>query len=898
MVGSGGTLSEATRSVPLIETKLTPPRYRSTLIGRTQLNKRLNEVLEKPPCFVLVSAPPGYGKTATIVEWLRRGTAPSTWLTLDRGDNDPARFLVYLTTALERLSKRIGRSTKSLIGSSQSSSPEFLGSLLIEDISYIDKHFTLILDDYHTIRNHFVHGVIQFLLDNQPPMLNHVILTREDPPLSLARLKSQNRMIELRAQDLRFTQEETKDFFRDTMEMDVEDNLIESLDRRVEGWAAGIQLAALSLQSHEPENRKVIVDEFDGSSRYLVDYFAEEVLKHQTKDRREFLIKTGLLDRFCPGLCNRLLARSDSQRILREMEDNNYFLLPLDEKRTWYRYHPLFADFLTTQLDENQASELYKKAAQWLEENNLVVEMVKYAIRSRDEEEMIQYIVRAAPWALNRGQYVMFLSWVRSLQENAILRNIELCVYRAWAMFLTGQLEIAEESISEIKALSPGMMAEKNEGRCLSLKMWLSYRRGEQINPDDARRAFRSLGENDFFISVFTTMALGIALYGEGGISESREMFRKAYHHSRKLENLPLALCALHNMAFILLEQGRRREAESLCLREMEILETNFAGEPPIIAIVLILMASVCYLRDEIERAEQFARKAMEFTRQFDLNYLLFESAERILAMAMHAHGSTEEALSIIRNYKKERRDFSSQLSVRRMDILEVDISLMQGNVGFAETWAAARGLPSSYKLALWYVDEHITCARMLLRQHKHEAAEVLLEDLDKLTEQIQRYGTLITVRILRAVLLRQNDRLERALRIMERAISLAEEEDYKRPFMNEGPIVFSLLSALRNVSPRFINELLNRHRMQLRTERKSLAESARYSNLNTYDMLSRREREVLKCVAEGLSNTEIADRLYISVGTVKWHVNNIFSKLDVKSRTQAIIRARDVELL
>jgi LuxR family maltose regulon positive regulatory protein len=894
MAGSNASSSEAPLKTPLIRTKLSPPKSRATLVERAEINRKLDEILRQPPFFVLVSAPPGYGKTISIVDWLNRSSVPFAWLTLDRADNDPARFIVYLITALQRVSKNLGRAAKSILAAPQLDSPELLMSSLIEDISRISKPFCLVLDDSHTIRSSLIHKVVQFLLDNQPPSLNLMVLTREDPPLSFARIRAQNLMVELRVSELRFTREETSSFFRSTMEIEIEDEIIEVLDRRVEGWAAGLQLIALSIQSHGVESTKAILENFGGSSRYVIDYFIEEVLKHQSESERDFLLKTGILDRFCPELCDSLTGRGDAQKILREMEEGNYFLVSLDDERKWFRYHSLFADVLRMQIDKSETPELYKKAVRWFEGNDLIAEAVKYAILSRDGRETVRLISKGSRWALLNGRYVTLLGWISSLPEDEVRRNTELSVYRAWSLFLTGQIDLAADSLSELENILLNRKEDKNKGRFMSLKAWIRYSHGEQMDPELARGAFQLLGEGDSFFSVFTMMAVGYVLYGEGSTSESQKLFRKTYYRSKQLGNLPIAACALHNAASVLLQQGRRREAEALCLQEMNLLVETFGDLTPVASIICIPMAEICYLANDLKRAEELALEAAESCRQFDLNYLLLETGERILAMTKLAVGNVEEALSVIYDYRKGPKRHQTYTTGCKMDALEADIATGQGNVELAERWARSRCLSFSQEPGPWSVQEHISFVRLLLAQHRTKEAEALLVRLADEIERIERFGRLIEVRILQAITLREQGRAEEALEILERAVLLADKEDCLRPFLDEGQHLSKLLARLRHISPRFIDEILDGYRLRSESSLGKIRQSGR----GDLEALSRREREVLKCISEGLSNTEISDKLFISLGTVKWHINNIFSKLDVRSRTQATVRARDLGLI
>ncbi len=875
---------------PLIKTKFSAPQVRAILVNRARLYDKLTKALARPPHVILASAPPGYGKTVTMAAWLRDSAMRYGWLTLDRGENDPTRFLVYLISALEKISRGFGRGTKSLLSTIQSSSTELVGSSLIRDMSRIAEPFILVFDDYHTIRNAFVHEILQFLIDNQPPLLNIAILTREDPPLALARIKALNLVTELRSGDLAFSVEETKSFFRDSMGLEMEDHLIEALHSRIEGWIAGFQLVALTMQEYRPEKSREVVGDFTGSSRYVVDYFAEEVLEHQSEEIRAFMVKTGVLDRLCPELCDAITGRNDSQVILKKLEDDNYFLVSLDEKRSWFRYHSLFADFLRTQIEKTISSELLRKAVGWFEDNNLIGDAVKHAVLLGDDEETIRLMKKGSRWAFASGQYVTFLRWLRSLAEDAIRRSNELSVCRAWALFLTGQIDLAEESISEIESAVSKAGSDRNKGRCLLLRSWTSFLHSGEMNLESVHSAFRLLGEDDSIFSAFAQLALGFALYAQGEIIAAEETFKKAYYRSSLMGNLTLGMCSLHNLAFVMLVQGRRGEAEDLCMGALKSLEETFGDHPPVADIIYIPLAHSLYLANDLSKAEELANRAAKFTAQFELRYLLLDCAEHTLALIELARGRPEEAFSVIRSYQTMYRVPTTSCT---MNALEADISIMMGNVEFAEHWAAKQCIASSSKPDLSGVYDYVTFSKLLMRQNKLMEAESLLEQIVEVTEMSHHVGALLPVLILLAIVFRETGQEEEAKKRMEQAILLAREEGYKRPFLDQWHKIGSLLPSVQNISPHFIRELTDEHRAETVSSTALIQTES-----DQIEPLSRRERDVLECIAQGFSNAEIAEKLYISVGTVKWHVNNIFGKLDVKSRTHAVIRARELGLL
>jgi LuxR family maltose regulon positive regulatory protein len=452
------------QDVPLLTTKLCIPPVRPGLVSRPQLVERLNEGLNRK--LTLVSAPAGFGKTTLVTEWLNNAERPFTWLSLDEGDNDPVRFLTYLVAALQKIDPAIGQAAQAMLGAPQPPPPEPLLTSLINDVAATSRPFVLILDDYHLIHTLSIHQQLGFLLEHQPPPqrgMHVVIAAREDPPLPLPRWRARGQTVEIRQTELRFTEKETTDFLRRVMRLKLSSADVDALQRRTEGWIAGLQLVALSLQSCDDAHQ--LVQSFTGSHRYILDYLIEEVFQRQPAGVQDFLLKTSILDRFSAPLCDAVrgasrggIERDDSHQVLLTLEQGNLFIVPLDESRQWYRYHRLFADLLRHRLQMREpastVSSLHQRASQWYQAKGYVADAVHHALAGSDWERAANLIHAASETMLKRGEVTTLLRWYQALPDAEVRARPRLCLEYSWALILTGQIEAADSYLGQAEAVA------------------------------------------------------------------------------------------------------------------------------------------------------------------------------------------------------------------------------------------------------------------------------------------------------------------------------------------------------------------------------------------------------------------------------------------------------------
>ena len=503
----------------LLETKFHIPPWRAGGVSRPRLVDRLHAGVNEHRKLTLVSAPAGYGKTTLVVDWLhqtgktmpvfQRHPIPDqvAWLSLDDADNDPAHFLGYWLSALRRVEDSLGQSAQSLLGMPQIPPLAEILDELINDLAALETQILLVLDDYHVINNPAVHDALEYFIDHQPAQLHLVITTREDPPLPLSRLRARGQMTEIRARDLRFTIDEARQFFNQSMQLDLTLEAINALEARTEGWAVGLQLAALALQ--DLPDQQDFLSGFSGSHRYVIDYLLDEVLKRQPAEIRGFLEKTALLRQFNAELCQAVTGNPASAAILAGLERSNLFLIPLDDQRGWYRFHHLFADVLRAGLEPEAEREIRIQAADWFESQGIFDEAISYWLAVPDADRAAHLIGQLAPELLKNGELQILLGWLNCLPETVVNQNPDLVSHKALCLLLTGQTLKARDYASQADHTFSGQTQNPGHGLLLAMQAWFAVNAGEQRTAELARAALEQLDPSDLFYRALALISLG-----------------------------------------------------------------------------------------------------------------------------------------------------------------------------------------------------------------------------------------------------------------------------------------------------------------------------------------------------------------------------------------------------
>jgi LuxR family maltose regulon positive regulatory protein len=892
----------------LLRAKLYVPRSRPGVVPRQRLYERLDEGVRRE--LTVVSAPAGFGKTTLLANWSRQSELPVAWVSLDERDNDPVRFFSYVVAALGTVQSGFGEVTRAFLGSMQS--PENLEPVLTalsNEILELPGDFVLVLDDYHSISSEAVHDALAFLLDHSPPPMRLIVAGRESPPLPLPKLRARGQLDELRAPDLRFTLAEAADFLGSTMGLELGEERVAALERGTEGWIAGLQLAAHALRAGEDGADPV--EGFAGSTRHVFDYLADEVLSRQPEDVREFLLKTSIVETLSRPLCEALTDETNGQGMLERLERANLFLVPLDEGGRYYRYHHLFAAFLRERLRRahpDSIPELHRRAGLWYEDDGCLASAIEHFLAAEDFDRAAGLIEEKTGVRRRYVEGPLLLRWLGRLPEALVCRRPQLCLLYAWALAHAGGLEDAERRLRDAEAaLEPASGASVSElsdeertmlGEvCIVRARMAAMREEAPLTTELSNRALALLPEAELDLRGDVALDLGHAYCSLGDLAAASEAFARAAAIGRDADDLRTALFALRYRASLEIARGRLREAEDLLLEGQRLAESRPEGPPAVAGIIHTGMGELLYERGELDEARRLLESGIEHGRKSGEAKILVYGYVN-LARVLMARGDAEGARSLIREAGK---------LMPRWPLIwawQARFWLTQGDVGSAAHWAREYEKTDDY-LSYPRHFERITMARVLLGEGRTDEA---LDALDRLLADARsegREGHEIELLALRALALDSQGDTQEALRHLERALAFAEPEGFVRLFVDEGAPMAALLAGLirepqdggsRASAPDgYAGRLLERFAREAPTSGNG---SARRSPAPGLEPLSEREVEVLELVAAGRSNAEIAQELYLSVGTVKAHVHHIFGKLLVRSRSQAVARARELRLL
>jgi len=874
--------------IPLIETKIAIPPVRSQAVMRQRLLELLEESVTRP--LTLISAPAGFGKTTLITSWLNEtGRQPHTaWFSLDADDSDPVHFVYYLTATLQKVEPRVGRAPISLLGSLKMPETNDLVSLLANEITAAGEPIVLVLDDYHMVNSDEVNNAVAFLVEHMPDRLRLVMSCRDEPRLPLGRWRSLDRVFEIGPESLRFSQEEAVLFFRQTMGVNIDAKAVRTLETRTEGWVAALQLAALSLRLHGRDEAPLLsaqaAQSFGGQHRYVVDYLAGEVLKGQSEETRSFLRRTSILERLCGPLCDALTGRRDGAEQLTRLEQANMFLTRLDHGRQWYRYHQLFSDYMRGAVPDNEKRELHLIASAWFEANGFGEEAIKHAMTGNDVEAAVRLVRTQAEETLAHGQIPTVLSWLRELPESVVRANPDLAGYKAWLLYMRGQSAEAQTYAALAKPETDRVEEAPHLGKLLSFQAFLAL---NWSDPKEAiplaNQALERLGDEASFFHAYVLCLLGQAQ----GLTDDRRAaattLRQAVASAQQLGNRMMTLDALGHLALLLAVQGQLREGVLLCQNAADEHINGDDHPLPIAGLVHVPLGVLQYEMDELQPARRSLTTGINLCDQVGMAYFKVVG-KCALAKLQHVSGETNDAWATLAAAREVSDQPQSPRRQRLVAAMTAELQLREGNVE-----AAARTLDDAGKLAGPALEhESMLHARLMLAQRNPSGAWKILAALEESALRQRSDGSLVAIHVLQALCKRSLNQPGGAQEHMAAAVSLAASSGYHRLFIDEGAHLTPLLEQVRHVAPAFVTSLLEL----------PAPEQAPRAPGPLVEPLSKIEFEILRLLDKGMTNQEIADRLALTVGTTKWRMNQIFGKLQVRNRIEALVRARQLRLL
>jgi len=897
----------------LLATKLHMPRPRPHLVLRPHLVEQLQQGMER--ALTLVSAPAGFGKTTLLAQWLAESGTPAAWVSLGPEDNDPTSFLSYVIAALQTLNAQLGTTALALLRTPQPPPPETVLAVLTNDLAGREVgDFALVLDDYHIITDEPIQRGMTFLLEHLPPQLHLILAARADPPLPLARLRAQGQLCEVRTGDLRFEAAEVNTFLRAVMGLDLPPEAIAILERRTEGWIAGLQLAALSLQGRADVSRFLAA--FSGSHRYVLDYLSEEVLSRQPAAVQTFLLHTSILERLSGPLCDAVREQEGSQAMLEALERANLFVVALDDERRWYRYHHLFAQVLRNHLQQASPALvpiLHRRASAWYEQHDLPAEAVQHALAVPDVELAARLIEPIAfLMVFHQGQIDTVRGWMSALPEALVRARPLLCVQQASYLMFTNQLEVAEARLQDAERgiqEIPAEQARTIRSYVLTIRAGIANLAGETMHGVSlARQALDLLPEAEVFLPMGALVTTAHAYLASGDVTPDSEREVAA---ADALIHIAGDLIAVERSRTLLgrlyVLQGRLRQAAAAyeqlpqALPGSEALQTSFGS-----FFYHFALGDLLREWNDLDAAERHLAQGMALINEpLTLEPSVATLGYTALARLQQARGNSRAALATLDALAQvaERHHFAPHL-VTQGAAVRAQLELAQGNLAAALRWADASGLSvDDEHLSYPREGEYLALARVRIAQGRDDPATPFLQNalhlLDRLLREAEtkaRISSVLEILVLRALAHQAQGDRTAALSTLERALLLAAPEGYMRLFVDEGTPMLALLrlAQARGMVPGYVTTLLAAFGEQ--TSANPALHTARSSSL--VEPFTEREREVLRLLLEGASNREIARHLVISVNTVKKHVYNICGKLGVQSRAQAIVRARTLNLL
>jgi LuxR family maltose regulon positive regulatory protein len=888
---------------PLLQTKLHIPRIRPELVSRPRLIERLNAGLRRK--LTLVSAPAGFGKTTLLSEWVAACDRPVAWLSLDEGDNIPSRFWAYLVSALQTFHKDVGEAALAALRSSQPPPIEEILTALINESASIPGQIVLILDDYHLITTQSIHDALTFLLDHLPPQMHLFIAGRSDPPLLLSRLRGRGQLSEVRTAELRFTPDEAADFLKDVMSLTLSADDVDALETRTEGWAVGLQMAGLAMQRLGTERIARFVTAFSGSQRYILDYLTEEVLGQQPESVRAFLLHTAVLPRLTAPLCDAVTGRANGQDMLDRLDAANLFLVPLDDERRWYRYHQLFADLLRKHLSQMQpdlVATLHRRASEWYEQSGLIAEAVSHALQAGDMQRVAGLVGGTGLHMLEHSELRVLERWLDTSVDEELRSEPWLCIARAWMSAFMGQLDAVEPLLHEVEQTAAGVEPSSTRdsltdieeqhirGHVAAVRACVALLQDDRLQTaEHTRDALQLLPVDDAVTRAWAEMVLGLTLHQSNDVEAADQAFSKALTTSRATGDSHVAVLVLCNFAVVQVERGQLRQAVGSlreALQVANVYAVRAGRELPVSAYALSTLGYISVERNELQAAEAHLKESIRLSKDWG-EPLRLSGAYLGFAQLCQARGDNQAASEAIRLARKAAGHLSPWLTAR-VALVEASISLRQGDTATAFHWADAYRDAGHRQLTpheRW--EACLLQARIELVRGQIERALDLLEQAAQEARERADNHALIGSLALQAVALKQQGRLDQALTALERALLLAEPEGFVRTFLDEGEPMAALLRILasRGIALDYVSQLLA-----------AFGEAA--PSVPLIEPLTERELAVLRLVAAGLSNRDIAAELVLAVGTVKKHTSNIYGKLYVHNRTQAVARARELDLL
>ncbi|MBI5220085.1 MAG: hypothetical protein HY958_14250 [Bacteroidia bacterium] len=895
----------------MLLTKLHIPPAGNNIVHRSELYEKLNIGLDRK--LILISAPAGFGKTTLLSDWINQQKIPAAWFSIDKADNDPVEFLSYIISGVQNINKEFGKTTIKLLNSPHRPSCESIVSLLINEILKIDKHFLLVLDDFHLIESEEIFKLVGYLIEHIPDKIHIAILTRSDPSLPIARLRSRHQLVELRSSDLSFSANDISILFNKKLKLGLSVDDVYSLEIKTEGWIAGLQLTALSMQGRD--NISEFIQDLKGDNRYIMDYLVEEVLKIQTNDIKKFLLHTSILEQMSAPLCNAVLNRNDSQLILEKLEQNNMFVIPLDNDRKWYRYHHLFAELLKQRLQQNNKAaivELHNNASEWFKNNSMPLLAIEHTIETKDFKKSIQFLGEIVETMWRNGQHAAIIKYGDLLPDEIIKKSADFSLYYAWILIIAGQNQKAEPFLVSAEDITKKIINDKNSSiediqnsKKLSGKICIAfaYLYSKTDNPGKTfsyfTAAMENLSEDDPLWISWGWYSIAMAEDVRGNINECPGAFEKALAYSIKSGNIYLISSNAYNLSYMEQRMGLYTSAYKKCSDLIAMMKesgnSQIAKSEPTYIELYACMAEIECMRANFEEA--LANIKIAYSLSINLSNSSYKVFVRLIySLILFGRGDNAGIIKLLNEIDAIINQNIVSPSARAIYIdMKGKMLIEQHELEKAKDFFKENGLGPDKKVS--YIEDRgfFSYVLLLIEESKFKEAERILSELQTMLQASGWIETLISVKIVYAILYKHTGNKEKAVANLIESLEYAADENILMPFIYYHDRIKNLLidvfkiqaTTKTNIPKKLIDKL------------KLAIEKRDKLNKNILEFgLSNRELDTLKLLVEEFSNQEIADKLFVSLNTVKTHLKNIYLKLEVNSREKAVAKVKDHNLI
>lgn len=896
---------------PILDTKLFIPEVKSELVRRKRLILLLNEGVDKR--LILISAPAGFGKTTLLSEWVSQSDTPVAWISIDSADNDPIYLIQYIIVALQTIEPQFANDVLELLTSPHQMTTDSIMLFLIKEIEKFPCRFILAMDDYHLINTQKTNRILELLLERMPQQMCLAIATRADPGFPFSRLRVTNQLTEIRISDLYFTKEETSLFFSQVMQLDLTEKEIEKLLSRTEGWIAGLQLAALSLKDRG--DVQDFIDDFAGNDRLVADYLAEEVLRRQPQEIQQFLIRTSILNRFSESLCAHITGQKDCQTILERLEQDNLFLVPLDTKRQWYRYHHLFADLLKQRLllnDRDWVDQLHIKASDWYQTNGCREEAIDHAIAAKDFKQAAELMEKMLENSWQGGEQVMIINWLKKLPDQIISSYPNLCICHSSILFESGQQDLAEACLSKLDAslsINPsalkhnqeenpirkggGLAVSEIQGRIAAQRTYWATFKGDLDSIDRySQQALDHLNKKDDAWKMLVYLGSAISSEVRGDVEAAMKTHYEAVNYAKRSGSVYYYLYTRLWLALVLKTMGQLPESMEICQQLLSDVNEKKLTFNIAKGHAFGAWGEMIYERNELEESYAYARKGVALLEEgHDINNIGWRYV--CLGNILCSRRDIDSTNALVPKMEALLATWAIPPWIASsIEAVRSRIWMMRNNIKEIESWVEQNMIEPEGGLNRFYESKYVELSRILVHLGRCDDAQKIISPLLIKQEREGRGLHLIETLMVQTRIFKIKNRINEAIDTLARAFSVASPGGYLRVFADEKKLVGNLLNKFSDSQKEEQRSFIMKLRAELVKEK-----TVSYSHV-LVEQLSEREMDVLRIISAGLSNKKTAESLFISVNTLKTHLQNIYGKLGVHNRTEAVFKAKEIKIL